>query len=237
MGVPSGLSSLLILLALGFVCSPAPAQSGDPPTPSDEIVVNGSRVSTLDLKRLLKAQAVFRNGRAAFAPASTLLFQLKPAAGVPLAGMTLQLRGAHETIPVAIDGEGRFSLPELPEGRWELVHNRGARRIAVRALVLSAGASEADRPLGDLRLQCRVGWELKKASYSLLARGGFTAAGGCASTHIRFSYTTPRPVASATITYNGEMRKLMIRADGGTYDAPLADGALSNGARIHLNFE
>ena len=237
MGSSIRFSHLTLMLACGFASGPMSAQDAASGETTDEIVVTGTRTSTLDLQRLLKAQGIFRSGRSVFAPTSVLLFQLKPGEGIPLAGMTLELQDGREIIPVAIDGEGRFSLPDLPKGRWELVHNRGRGRMAVRALVLSAGANEADRPLGDLRLQCRVGWELKKSGYSFLARGGFDALGGCASNGIAFYFITPQPVAGATIKGKDGTQNLPIRADRKAYRAPLGDKAFSNEARVRISYD
>lgn len=204
--------------------------------PSDEIVVTGVRESTLDLPRLLKAQDAFLAGRAAFAPTSSLYFQLRPAPGVALAGMTLFMRSGDRQLPVPIDAEGRFVLPDVSSGKWELVHNRGAGRIAVRALVISAGATEVDRPLGDLRLQCRAGWELAKANYSFVARGGFSAMGGCSSSKFAFYFHTPRPIAVAVLGDEADKQNMPVRADRSAYRAPLGDKAKPNGTMIHIRY-
>lgn len=211
------------------------AAAEDPAT-SDEIVVTGVRESTLDLPRLLKAQDAFRDGRAAFAPTSFLYFQLRPAPGVALAGMTLFLRSGDRQVTVPIDAEGRFALPDVRQGKRELVHNRGAGRIAVRALVISAGATEADRPLGDLRLQCRAGWELAKANYSFVARGGFSAMGGCSSSKFAFYFHTPRPIAVAVLGGEAGKQNLPVRANRSAYRAPLGDKAKPNGTMVHIRY-
>lgn len=231
------LKTALVLGLAALPCSPSIGQELQQEQPaSDEIVVTGVRVSTLDLPRLLKAQDVFRAGRATFAPTSSLYFQLRPAAGVALAGMTLALVSGDQRIPVPIDAESRFTLPALPAGRWELVHNRGAGRIAVRALVISAGATETNRPLGDLRLQCRAGWELAKAKYSFIARGGFSVMGGCSSTNFAFFFRTPQAIRDATLSAGAKMVELPVLADRSAYRAPLGDKALPNTAMIHVRY-
>lgn len=210
--------------------------SADDHAPSDEVVVTGVRESTLDLPRLLKAEKAFQVGQAAFAPTSSLYFQLRPAPGVALAGMTLFLRSGDRQVAVPIDVGGRFVLPDLPAGKWELVHNRGAGRIAVRVLVLSAGASETDRPLGDLRLQCRAGWELYKARYSFLGRGGFEAMGGCSSSRFAFFFLAPQRIGTAVIEDETGRRDLPVRPDRSAYRAPLGDKAVPNGAMVHVRY-
>lgn len=224
-----------IILLSALWCGDVAAQDRPPDQlASDEIVVTGARESLLDLPRLLKAQDAFRAGRTTFAPTSALYFQIRPAPDVALAGLTLTLRNADQRIVVPIDVDNRFIVPDLPPGRWELVHNRGAGRIAVRALVISAGATETDRPLGDLRLQCRVGWELAKANYSFIARGGFSAMGGCSSTRFAFYFHTPIIVHAAMLDNGVRTQDLPILPNRTAYRAPLGDKALPNSAMIHV---
>jgi len=238
----AGLALPIILL---FCSAPSAAQDeellaaslqADPPAPSDEIIVTGTRASTLDLPRLLKAQKAFLDGRAAFAPTASLFFRLRAAPDVELNGMTLTLRNGDAEIAVPIDSEQRFSLPELPAGRCELVHNRGAARIAVRALVLSAGASEDERPLGDLRLQCRAGWELAKGDYPFIARAGFGAVGGCSRTRIAFFFRTPQSIATATLSAGDRIEELPLRPDRSAFRAPLGTRDWPNDAVIRVSY-
>lgn len=227
----------MVALVLATSAEAQDAVAEAEPAPSDEIVVTGVRESTIDLPRLLKAQAAFRSGRAALAPTSTLRFQLRPAPGVALAGMTLVLRAGAQRIAVPIGADGGFVLPDLPAGKWELVHNRGRGRIAVRALVISAGMTEADRRLGDLRLQCRAGWELAKAGHSIVARSGFAMMGGCASRKFAFYFHAARPIAAAALVAGGETRALPVRPDRLAYRAPLGDKGLPNDAMVHVRHE
>lgn len=220
----------LIALALLSAVQPATLPEAD----SGEIVVNGVRESTLDLKRLRAADAAYRAGRAQFAPESRFVFELRPKDGLKLEGTTLTLRSGATQLPVALDARGRFSLPDLPAGKWELVHNRGKGRIAVRPLVFSPGATEEDRPLGDLRLQCRAAWEIIKGEVSFVARSLFATAGGCSSSRIQFMFGTLRPIESATVTTAGRTTPLKLHPDHKRFAAPLADKNLPNSARIHI---
>lgn len=221
-----------LLAIAGFWCCPGAAQERQPA--SDEIVVTGVLESTLDLPRLLKAREAFLGGRATFAPTSSLFFQLRTAAGVQLAGITLAMRSGDQRIAVPIDAEGRFTIVDIPPGHWELVHNRGAGRIAVRALVISAGATEMDRPLGDLRLQCRVGWELAKANYSFIARSGFSAMGACSSSKMAFSFHAPQAIQAVTLSNGDNVRGLLVQPGQRAYRAPLGDKVLPNTAMVHV---
>lgn len=222
-----------IVTAIALGCPAVAAQDREGGA-TDEIVVTGRREGTLDLPRLLKAQEAFRAGRPTYAPTSSLYMQLRPGPGVAIEGMTLVLRDGDRSIPVPIDAAGRFILPDVPTGGWELVHNRGMGRLAVRALVMSAGATETDRPLGDLRLQCRAGWELAKADRSFIARSGFGAMGGCSSSKFAFWFRAPRPIAGALLETDGRSRELPLRPDGSAFRAPLGDRSIPNSARIHV---
>lgn len=230
----------LALLASGAALAQDAAPAEPPesqPAPSDEIVVTGARESTLDLPRLLKAEAAFRAGRAEFAPTSSLWFQLRAGPDVALDGMTLELRRGDTRIAVPVDGDRRFTLPALPGGKWELVHNRGKARIAVRALVISAGAREEERPLGDLRLQCRAGWELAKADFGFLARAGFGALGGCSSTRFAFFFRTTRPIDSATLSDGARTETLKLQGDRKAFRAPLGAKEWPNSAVVRVGYQ
>lgn len=230
-------ASLLLGITAGW-CGPAAAQAQQSDqTTSDEVVVTGKRESALDLARLLKAREAFEAGRAAFAPTSSLYYQIRPASGVPLAGIALTLRRGDQRVAVPIDAEGRFTIPHLPQGGWTLLHNRGAGRIAVRALVISIGATESDRPLGDLRLQCRVGWELKKADYSLIARSGFGAMGGCSSSRFAFYFHVTRTIRTVSLNDGAKVRELPVTSTRSGYRAPLGDRSIPNTAMIHVRYD
>lgn len=229
--------SVRLLLAVATTVSLMPtasrAQEAPPMAAADEIVVTGSREGTLDLKRLLDASSAFKAGRATFAPHSVLKFQLRPASRLLVKETRLVLRGEDDrSLEVAIDEDGRFTLPDLPSGRWELVHNLGKQPISVRPLVLSPGSTEFDRPLGDLRLQCRVSWQVRKNGYSFFSRAGFGALGGCSSTRFAFVTTTPRPITAAHALTGGRTLALTVTANRVGYQAPLGDKSLPNGTRI-----
>jgi hypothetical protein len=228
------------VLALLGACTPVQAQERAADAAAgtvvgDEVVVTGVRGSELDLDRLRRAQAVFVRERPTFAPTATLLFRLRAVDGTPVTGLTLTLRDGGRSLAVPVDADGRFALPDLPPGQWTLVHNRSAGRLAVRPLVLSAGASEADRPLGDFRLQCRVGWELRKSDFSAFARAAFGALGGCASRRIGFYFPTPRPVARATLVNGAEVRSLSVRKDRRSVRVPLNERDLPGSARVLID--
>lgn len=167
-----------------------------------------------------------------------LLFQLRFPAGTPVAGTALRLMGDDAAIiPVPMDADGRFALPDIPPGRWQLVHNRGRLAVTVRALVFFTGASEANRPLGDLRLQCRVGWELRKSGLWFVARTGFDALGGCGSSRMAFYFLAPRPIAAASLAHRGAAMPLVLRDDRGEYRAPLGDRAFANTDQVTVSFQ
>ena len=234
--MPVGMNHVLPIACSTLLLIAGPAVAQGPPVEhgGEDIVVTGDRQGTIDLKRLRKAAALFREGRPAFAPQSSLLFQLRPKSGLVVEGMTLTLRNGDRTLPLPIDAEGRFELADVPDGEWELVHNRGKAEIALRPLVLSPGASETDRPLGDLRLQCRVAWELMKPDMSLFVRGGFGAMGGCSSSRFAFYFTVPLPIAAATAGTEGRAVELPVSADRRSYRAPLGDRHLPNTTRVHI---
>ena len=229
------LKSFVLFLA---IASASAVDAQDPPSTvgSDDIVVTGVRDSTIDLKRLLKAEAVFRAGRPTYAPSGTLRFQLRPTDGLVVEGIKLTLRRGDESISLPVDAEGRFTLPPMSLSGWELYHNRGKRSVFIRALVLSPGTDESNRLLGDLRLQCRVGWELTKEKFAFFVRSAFAVAGGCSSSRIAFYNVVLRPVAGARISDGVKNDTLPIGRNQSSYRAPLADRKWSNSARVQLAY-
>ena len=231
----------LMLIASALALTPmyprqaAPAvQEVHAATAGDEIVVTGRRESTFDLARLARAQATFVKHRAAYAPASVLYFEVRPSHGVILDGFKLTLRAGERTVDVPLNASHRFTLPFLPRGDWELVHNRGRKQVALRALVLSPGALETDRPLGDLRLQCRVGRSLNGNEMSFKQRLVFDVVGGCTSKRVALHFYTPRPVARAILARGDTFQDLSVDWDGRRYLVPANDTTLPNSARVRL---
>lgn len=230
---------LIVTACLIILASPVIAATGRPieQVSTDEIVVIGSRdqfrLSSKQLKRALKAYA---KGRPAYAPRSRLYFEASPGkAGRNLENVALTLRSKTRSVPVVLDAANRFALPDLAGEDWELLANRRSDSLVITPLVMSPGTDEADRLLGDLRLQCDVMWAAMDVPFVL--RAGFDAAGGCRSSRIGFYFNSRRAIADATVSDGGVVKPVSVmKTDRRSYRAPVSDKTMPNSARVRFNF-
>lgn len=113
------------------------------------------------LEQLFKAEALFDKHRA-LAPVAALKFKVYARTQAETTqALELGLMTPSGRQPVALDGEHRFvidpawrGLPERTELRSRLADGRVTWRPDIRTL----GVPDGERRLGDLRLQCRVGF-------------------------------------------------------------------------------
>ena len=101
--------------------------------------------------------------------------------------------------------------------------------------VMSPGTNAADRLLGDLRLECEVGWAIARQS---IAVGQFTdVAGTCKSGQLEFYANTHRRIADARVVAGSIARPVMLSPDRYSYRLPVADRTLPNSARVRFRFD
>ncbi|QAY77315.1 hypothetical protein [Sphingosinicella sp. BN140058] len=229
-------AAALALIALGSGTAAAPTDQADS-AESEIVIVAVKNPYRLSVKELRKALRAFRKGKPVYAPEATLLFQVKATGAKPLAGITLSLRRGADVIPLPLDPAGRFVLPDLSADDWTLVANRARAGLEVRPLVLSPGTAEGDRLLGDMRLQCLVGWAIEAQHVSIVARAAFNAAGGCFGSKFAIYGYSDRPIAAATVTSGQNVRPVQVLRDRHLYRAPLHDASLPNLARVRFRFD
>jgi hypothetical protein len=213
----------------------APVQDDGAET-ADIVVIGFSKPYKLSVEELRDAVVAYRQGRPVLAPASTLYFAVDGLAGQSLDGLRLVLRSSGSTIPIALDDNRRFVLPDLGAGKWELVANRGRTGLSIRPIVLSPGTDVGDRRLGDMRLQCSVLWSIEKHHASLPMKAIFGAAGGCRSTKLALYTKSDRPIAEAFVLTDGKRIPVSVLSDRRTYRAPLGDKSLHDEARVRFTF-
>lgn len=191
-------------LLAGLCISPAVAQ--DSASSGDEIVVTGSsRDYKLTGKEFAAALKAFRKYRPGFAPDSALWFEVSPRGGESsLAGVQLALTNGRtrRSLPMGIDR--RIRIPEIAGEGWRLVHIGRPAQIRIRPWVVSPGTDPTSLRLGDLQVQCRVGWAIARQSQSFVTAGMFDMIGGCASSKIALYQELSRPIASATLLEGGK---------------------------------
>lgn len=227
--------SLLLLLAILALTPEATAPGADAPSGQDEIVVTAP--CALAARQLRPALGVFRRGRATRAPDSVLFFETDPAArrdGATVAA--LRFRAGARAARVAADAQGRFVLPASLPDDWQVTGPCHDGVLAISPLVMSPGTNEADRRLGDLRLQCDVGWEIAKQAIAAAA-GAFTrVTGECKSSLGAIHAAGARPIDAAAVIAGAATRPVRVSADGLRYSVPLGDKRLPDAARVRFRF-
>lgn len=230
---------VIVSACLATLASPAIAAAGPAieQMSDDEIVVIGPRDQfKLASKQLKRASKAYAKGRPAYAPESRLYFVAWPGkVGPGLANLRLTLRSKTRSVPVALDAAHRFVLPDLAGEDWELVANRRSEGLKITPLVMSPGTSDADRLLGDLRLQCNVMWAAENVPFVL--RAAFDAAGGCRSSKIGFYFQSKRAITDATVSTGGVVKPVhVMKATPRFYRAPVSDKTIPNSARVRFRF-
>lgn len=239
-------------LALAASAPPADAQLG-------RVQVQGEAATAREKKtlaQLFKAQSLFDQYRA-LAPTAPLLFKVYARTQADAApSLDLGLMTPQGRQPVALDAQDRFAIDpawrQLPD-RTELRSRLRDGRVTWRPDIRTPGVPDGERRLGDLRLQCRVGFG------SGVARGA-TGLGwllsfiveDCADRDWSPSNFADRPVFAVTLVH-GERRLTVserllhgVRDEGGPgYDwgfslrermfrLPLGDASWPDDTRVVL---
>lgn len=210
-----------------------PAASASPPDARlGRVEVQGEATTAREKKtlaQLFKAEALFLKHRA-LAPAAPLLFKVHARTQAESTGrLSLDLVTPAGREPVALDAEDRFVIDPAwrqLDSSTELRSRLADGRVTWRPDIRTPGVPAGERRLGDLRLQCRVGFG------SGVARGasGFGwlrsfVLDDCEDRDWSPSNFADRPVFSATLVH-GERRLTLsarllhgLRDDGGAdYD-------------------
>ncbi|MFN3305409.1 MAG: hypothetical protein ACK44A_17080 [Roseateles sp.] len=179
------------------------------------------------LAQLFKAQALFEEHRA-LAPDAPLRFQVYARTQADASpSLDLGLMTPEGRQPVVLDAQDRFvidpawrALPERTELRSRLADGRVTWRPDIRTPGV-AGSSEGERRLGDLRLQCRVGFGSGVARGRMLFGWLPLDTADCADRGWSPSNFADRPVFAVTLVH-GERRLTLsarllhgLRDDGG----------------------
>ncbi|HZF43883.1 MAG TPA: hypothetical protein VEZ48_10790 [Sphingomonadaceae bacterium] len=205
------------------------------PAEAPEIVVTAP--CHLKARQLLPALRAYRKGRGARAPGSTLFFETDPAAA--RGGVTpamLRIHSGGMTRPVPADSAGRFVLPADPPDDLQITGPCHDGTLAISPLVMSPGTDAADRRLGDLRLQCAVGWAMAKQALAETTGVFMRVLGECAGTRNALANSSARPIAEAVVTHGSVTRPLPVREGGFGYSVPLGDKRLPDAARVRFRF-
>jgi hypothetical protein len=238
-------SVVAIFISATFL--PASASPTVPPADEEaEIQVSGlAKPKRASLAQFREALQAFAKYRATLAPAGPLTFEIIPweKSGVSAANLdNVRLAFVSKTgrVEVPIDSNHRFILPDLTKlsDDYRLFSNVGKKPIIIFPRIFTPGTGLTDRRLGDLRLECQVGWGFFKSEIPIVMRAGFGLVGGCGSKRVKINNRLQKPIASVTITDAG--RTMPVALDPklpSSYRPPIYDKKLSNDARVRITFK
>jgi hypothetical protein len=218
--------------ALFLAASLCFAQS--PPQPEEEVLVNASKTPfAIDAKALQRAAAAFNKDRS-LAPEAPLRFRATDRAPTGEA-LRIWIERGDTVETVLIGADGLLTLPQLAfaDGA-RLLANRSQDGLSLFPEILSPSTSLHARRIGDLRLQCRVGWALELDEIPLYVRTSFAMAGGmCKSGKIAYHPYAGFRVSSAELRGITDSQPVPV-TKGGAYRPPIHERSLNNDAIIDL---
>jgi len=202
--------------------------------PEEEVLVNASkRPFAVDAKALQRASAAFDKDRS-LAPEAPLRFRARDRTPTGEALRIWIERGdSVETILVGADGLLILPKTAFADGA-RLLANRSQDGLSLVPEILSPSTSLHARRLGDLRLQCRVGWALELDEIPLYIRTSFAMAGGvCKSGKIAYHPYVGFRVSSAELRGITDSQPVPV-TKGGAYLPPIHERSLNNDVIIDL---
>ena len=176
------------------------------------------------------------------APGAQLRFILEPRrADVDMHTIALRLESDEAAMAIPLGERNIFTLP-VEQGplyeKAELTVNRKAGSVRWIPYVRSAAASDTIRRLGDLRLACEVHWAIDKDTLPFAMRTAMGALGGpCnfVSQKGTYSFSEPRRITAATISFNG--KSAPVPFSGSSFTPPLREQDWSDDSVVELTFD
>jgi hypothetical protein len=175
------------------------------------------------------------------APQARLRWMLFARDGTPLVpSPPIAIAGSDGQIAVVPDNDGGFELPAMVTGLGTDVELRiEAKRgdVMLVPLVETAGIDASSRRLGDLRLECEMGWRLEYDDIPFALKAAMKLMGSpCGSKHFDFPLRVRRKLDSATIARDGQATGLRLGRRSMAFYAPLYDDKLGNDTLVTLAF-
>jgi len=210
----------------------------------DHAVVNVQGLRNPELKSyktMLKGKAAFERFHA-LAPQASLQYVLLPREhGQSMDGVTLRIAGDATSVPVDVDNEARFALPEIPalaDTDAELMLNRKRSSVTWRPDVRSPGVPPGFRRLGDLRLECEVRWAVEYDDLIFVQRKAFAMLGGpCGTSLVATHFLSPRRLKAVVLHAGGKDVGVTVAKNGWSFVPPLGDKALGDDTLLELRYD
>jgi len=236
-----GLLAAAVVAEAQETTSPEPAPQAEPAVQSVE--VSGMKNPEFKpYRQMLKGIDAFDQFRE-LAPAAPLKFQLvSDSTPIAFDKVTLRIAGENTAVPLAVDTDGTFVLPRLTaaaDDNAEIISNLRKGLLRWRSDIHSPNVPANARRLGDLRLECEIGWAINRQDMSFVARSSLSMMGGlCHAKMVGLRYQAPRPLAGVSLV-SGE-RKLALQIDPKSkrvFWPPLADKSWDNESLVVYEYE
>lgn len=230
--------SLLLASSITFAQDVPPADVEVPQ------VVEVAGVKNPELKsylRMLKGVDAFEEHRK-YAPAAIMKFKLVSA--IPseaIDGVTLRIAGDSTSENVPVESDGTFVLPRIQaaiDDKADLVSNKKKSTLRWRGDIHTPGVPANARRLGDLRMECEIGWAVNKEDLSFLVRNGLALIGGaCHTMNVQLRYQAPLNATSVTLV-SGERRLPLpfFPKTKNVFSPPLSDTSWDDESLIEYQF-
>ena len=235
---------MLCLCAAAVQAQADTAQATEPSAQDVAASVNVKGIRDPDWKpysAMLKGVKRFEE-KHGLAPGAQLRFILEPRrADVDMHTIALRLESDEAAMAIPLGERNIFTLP-VEQGplyeKAELTVNRKAGSVRWIPYVRSAASSDTLRRLGDLRLACEVHWAIDKDTLPFAMRTAMGALGGpCnfVSQKGTYSFSEPRRITAATISYNG--KSAAVPFSGSSFTPPLREQDWSDDSVVELTFD
>jgi hypothetical protein len=228
--------SLLVSLAISAAAPMVASGAVDEEFAPIEVVAS-RKTYRLTAKQLRDAVETFQRDRSLYAPRASLAFESQERVESARALHLRLVRANGEVIELKPNSAGRFTLPTLDfkRGEWELRANKVAGAIRLRAITLSPDASETDRRLGDLRLNCRVMMAIVRHEMSLGEKAMLGLMGdACKSSRISLFVTTESAIATSYLAEGSRRAEVTLSPDRRSFRLPTYRKDFSNEARFRI---
>jgi len=220
------------LVALALACTPAWANP-------DAVEVTATRDPVdKSYRRMLRGMDLFEEMRG-LAPAAVLRYKLLPRRrDVNMDGITLEIVGDIDRIPVPLAKDRSFTLERNQKALDEaasVMPDRKAGSLTWRTDIRTPGLPPGTRRLGDLRLECHVGMEADLVSNTRAVAGlvsnpvlramGFCNSGGRGG----YYFFAERALFAVTMVAGSRREVLPVSAlYAGAIHDPLSESDLSH---------
>ena len=238
---------LLFLTTIGWhLLSSTPAQSSDAAAPQEPsnvqqftsvLVLGLGDPATTSYANLLRGVQAFHDNHA-MAPTADLKFRITElvSTGGPL---KLRIETEDKVIPIEIDDEGLFVLPDpVSVGAMDgdLVANRSSGNVHIGPEIRSAGFDNERFRLGDERLWCEVVSAIKRDEIPLPVRMMVALKGPiCKNSRIKiFRVALKRTVLGGKLSEGSTQVDLQVDSNNSKVYFPLHDTTWSNEAIVQL---